>query len=199
MSHVATARYRIAPAPGGLALVQDLLNTRQIGPYGADLLATAESAGDWLEDTLPDRYDELPDGHSDRSIAVSERELMALRRLRSRVRDLVTGDPGEPHGPDAAPLGSASLMLAPSGAVRLVPAGRGPARIADAVWTEIFLAQQSGVWPRLKVCRSEPCGSAFYDRSRNNSGVWHDVRTCGNRENLRASRARRRAPESPAE
>jgi predicted RNA-binding Zn ribbon-like protein len=37
------------------------------------------------------------------------------------------------------------------------------------------------------------CPCAFYDRSRNNSRVWHDVRTCGNVANLRASRARRRA------
>jgi predicted RNA-binding Zn ribbon-like protein len=34
---------------------------------------------------------------------------------------------------------------------------------------------------------------AFFDRSRNNSGVWHDVAACGNAINLRASRARRRA------
>ena len=36
-------------------------------------------------------------------------------------------------------------------------------------------------------------GFAFYDRSRNNGRVWHDVHTCGNVANLRASRARRRA------
>jgi len=34
---------------------------------------------------------------------------------------------------------------------------------------------------------------AFFDRSRNNSGVWHDVKFCGNAANLRAFRARQRA------
>ncbi|TFV34142.1 CGNR zinc finger domain-containing protein [Streptomyces sp. T1317-0309] len=32
----------------------------------------------------------------------------------------------------------------------------------------------------------------FYDRTRNNIGVWHSVRSCGNPANLRASRARKR-------
>ena len=37
----ATARYRLRPAPGGLALVQDLLNTRASEEYGPDLLRDA--------------------------------------------------------------------------------------------------------------------------------------------------------------
>ncbi len=65
--------------------------------------------------------------------------------------------------------------------------------LASAVWGEVLLAQRDGRWERLKVCRNPVCPCAFYDRSRNNSRVWHDVRTCGNVANLRASRARRRA------
>lgn len=195
MSHGAIVRDRgITPAPAGLALVQDLLNTRQIGHYQPDLLATRETAATWLKERLPRTHHDGP-----WPVDISEPELTGLRELRSRVRNLVTGETaGGTVDARSAPVGSASLRLAPSGAVELVPAGRGPARIADAVWAEVFVAQQTGTWARLKVCRSEPCGSAFYDRSKNNSGVWHDVRTCGNRENLRASRARRRAAENPA-
>jgi predicted RNA-binding Zn ribbon-like protein len=58
-------------------------------------------------------------------------------------------------------------------------------------------AQESHTWPRLKICRNELCGCAFYDRSRNNSGVWHDVRECGSAINLRASRARRKQQAQP--
>jgi predicted RNA-binding Zn ribbon-like protein len=49
-------------------------------------------------------------------------------------------------------------------------------------------------WPtgRLKICRNEVCSLSFYDRSRNNSGVYHDSRVCGNAMYLRASRARKR-------
>ena len=45
MSWPSTERYLIRPAPGGLALVQELLNTRAIPPYGGDVLADEESGG----------------------------------------------------------------------------------------------------------------------------------------------------------
>ncbi|GMA87986.1 hypothetical protein GCM10025868_32360 [Angustibacter aerolatus] len=44
------------------------------------------------------------------------------------------------------------------------------------------------------MCANPECGAAFYDGSPNASRRWHDVRTCGNVANLRASRARRAAP-----
>ncbi|MFF1285457.1 CGNR zinc finger domain-containing protein [Streptomyces sp. NPDC058299] len=53
----------------------------------------------------------------------------------------------------------------------------------------------------MKTCRNPACGEAFYDRSRNGTRVWHDMKTCGNALNLRASRARRQhspEPEPPA-
>ena len=65
------------------------------------------------------------------------------------------------------------------------------AGFAAQVWAQVFLAQMAGTWKRLKLCHNPPCASAFYDRSKNNSGVWHDVKMCGNAVNLRASRARR--------
>jgi hypothetical protein len=196
MSHAASARYRIAPAPGGLALVQDLLNTRGIGAYGGDLLATAEQAKQWLRDSvLPAVLGDDGDGphlDSNQFTELSERDLAVLVTLRSQVQGLIRGDFAAAPGPVLA----TALSVGPAGELRLEPRGRGMQRVAAAVWVQVFLAQQSGQWARLKVCRSEPCSSAFYDHSRNNSGVWHDVRTCGNRENLRASRARRRAVES---
>ncbi|RZB19273.1 CGNR zinc finger domain-containing protein [Streptomyces sp. F001] len=45
---------------------------------------------------------------------------------------------------------------------------------------------------RLKICRNPRCEAAFYDRSRNNGGVRHNVRVCGNAANLRNCRARQR-------
>jgi len=71
--------------------------------------------------------------------------------------------------------------------------------LASVVWGETLLAQRADTWRRLKLCRNAVCNSAFYDRSKNNSGVWHDVKMCGNAANLRASRARRRAASPGAE
>lgn len=189
MSHGSTTRFGIAPAPDGLALVQDLLNTRQIGSYGDDLLAIRESAASWLREALPAAAARVS------TVDLSEQDLTALHQLRSEVRSVVTGDGAS----QAGLVASASLTVSPSGELDLEPAGTGVRHIAAAVWIEVFLAQRSGGWARLKICRSQECGSAFYDHSKNNSGVWHDVRTCGNRENLRASRARRRAAESRSE
>ncbi|WP_433278962.1 CGNR zinc finger domain-containing protein [Pseudonocardia xinjiangensis] len=58
---------------------------------------------------------------------------------------------------------------------------------------ECFDAQQADTRRRLKICRNERCECALFDRSCNETGVWHDVRACGNATNLRAYRARRRA------
>ena len=78
-----------------------------------------------------------------------------------------------------------------------MPAGSPGEWLESAVWAQVLLAQADGTWPRLKLCRREACGSAFYDLSRNNSGVWHDVRTCGNVVNLRASRLRKKQQAAP--
>jgi predicted RNA-binding Zn ribbon-like protein len=74
----------------------------------------------------------------------------------------------------------------------MVPSGRGTRWLASALWAEALLAQQAGLWPRLKLCHNADCRAAFFDTSRNNSGVWHDVSTCGNTANLRAFRERKR-------
>src|SRR5918911_70804 len=124
MSWRASARHGVREAPAGLALVQDLLNTRATMSYGPDLLV--------------------------------------------------------------------SLVPDADGWVRIVPTGRGTRWLASALWAEALLAQQAGLWSRLKLCHNVDCRAAFFDTSRNNSGVWHDVSTCGNTANLRAFRERKR-------
>ena len=95
----------------------------------------------------------------------------------------------------AADLRTAAVGLAlrADGTVALEPRGQGWRALVGTVLVEVLEAQRADTWRRLKLCRNERCGTAFYDRSRNNSGAWHDVRVCGNAVNLRASRARRRA------
>jgi len=48
-----------------------------------------------------------------------------------------------------------------------------------------------GTWSRLKVCANEACGRVFHDGSRNRSGRWCSMATCGNRMKSRAYRRRR--------
>lgn len=184
----ASQRYGITAAPGGLGLVQDFLNTRGIGAYGPDLLADAALAGEWVADAVhawsAARGIDVPVPTFD------DGDLAKLRALRARLDSLVAG--AAPSGLSAFP---AALVVTDAGEVRLEPSGTGWRWLASALWAEILLSQQADTWRRIKQCHNHRCGSTFYDRSKNNSGVWHDVKTCGNAANLRASRARRRERE----
>jgi hypothetical protein len=175
----------LAPAPAGLALVQDLVNTRPVAPYGVrDLLGTVADAQRFAgEVALAWKEHSGADGGPGR---ITSADLVGLRRLRRDVERALRGE-------DLESGTAARLEIGSGGAVRVQPAGRGARWLAGAVWAEVLLAQHDGRWARLKVCRNLACPCAFYDRSRNNSRVWHDVRTCGNIANLRASRARRKA------
>lgn len=192
-----TTRYGCAVADGGLALVQDLLNTISAGrPREPDLLADLGSAQQWADAALAAHADGRPVG----GIELDERGVDELRALRADLRAAVAAVAagGERDGaPVEVRTAGAVLALRPDGTVDLEPRGQGWRRLVGLVLVEVLEAQRADTWRRLKVCRNDRCGVAFYDRSRNNSGAWHDVRVCGNAVNLRASRARRRAAAAP--
>jgi predicted RNA-binding Zn ribbon-like protein len=56
-----------------------------------------------------------------------------------------------------------------------------------------FLAELDGTWERLKECADDTCTGVFYDRSKNHSGKWCSMQSCGNRNKVRAWRARQHA------
>jgi predicted RNA-binding Zn ribbon-like protein len=191
MSWRASARHGVREAPAGLALVQDLLNTRQTMTYGPDLFALPDDAQLWLTDALAawSRVSGLPAP----VLLLSSTDMRSLRRLRSTFENVIlAGGRNQPDG--ALPPADVPVSLVPDtdGWVRIVPTGRGTRWLASALWAEALLAQQAGLWVRLKLCHNVDCRAAFFDTSRNNSGVWHDVSTCGNTANLRAFRERKR-------
>ena len=192
----ASQRYRLAPAPGGLGLVQDFLNTMGIEGYGPDLLGDTALSRAWVANAVL-KWSALR-GLDVQPPALNEADVPKLRALRDTIAKLVDGEPtGRPE------MGSisAAFALSDTGELRLKPAGNGWRWLASALWSEILLSQQDDTWRRIKRCHNHQCASIFYDRSKNNSGVWHNVKACGNAANLRASRARRRgrdhATESP--
>jgi predicted RNA-binding Zn ribbon-like protein len=178
-------RFPVTPAPDGLVLVQELLNTRSIRGKADDLLADAATAGEWASRTLPEWSART--GIPSPRLRIGTVELERLRALRRHIDEAMRDG--------ATPVAESSIGLrldsAPDGTLRLVPDGVGIEWMAAAVWSEVFAAQQVDRWKRLKLCKNVECSSAFYDRSKNNSGVWHDVHTCGNTANLKASRARK--------
>ena len=163
-------------------------------PRQPDLLGDVAAARRWIREVSSNT--DMSYGATLKKLNLDARGLRALRELReSLITVLTTSDHDVSELPREAQ--SLEIQLGDDGIVRLVPYGNDWRAIAARVLIEAHVAQVSGTWRRLKVCRNERCRATFFDRSKNNSGVWHDVRGCGNAANLRASRARRRALEQP--
>ncbi|WP_328606959.1 CGNR zinc finger domain-containing protein [Amycolatopsis sp. NBC_00345] len=184
MSDPATERYAAAPAPVSLRRVQSFLNTRSAGrPPEVDLLADTASANGWLR-TL--EWPAVPRLTTD--------DLQPLYELREALQArLEAGQSGS--RPDLAHHLEKlrwKVTLAEDGQLALSAEGEGWRQVGGTVLSDVLLAQQHDLWPRLKACRNPPCAVVFYDSSKNRSRVWHNTSVCGNLINLRASRARQR-------
>ena len=190
MGWPATDRYGLSRAPAGLGFVQDVVNTHPIQrPLVADLLADLDSAQRWLDGALQNWSEETAMPQS--RVLLTEDDLDKLRGLRADLTSLVRST-DQPHDATLLPSASVFARVGPDGTALLEPRGDGSRRVSAIVLIETFTAQRLDTWRRLKICRNDRCAVSFYDRSRNNSAVWHDSRVCGNATYLRASRARKR-------
>jgi predicted RNA-binding Zn ribbon-like protein len=202
----ASSRFGTATlAPASLVLSQELANTIGLGhlPDYVDLLGQVETAQHWIDVVVP--YWCASFGADDPHLLVTAAELPRLRAVRDSLRAVlgehvlgehVLGDHvlGNHDGPriDAVITGTADITLTATGA-HLEPVGSGAAWLAAAIAIEATAAHGQDTFRRLKLCHEPHCRTALYDRSKNNSRVWHDTATCGNKANARAHRARRRA------
>jgi len=81
--------------------------------------------------------------------------------------------------------------------VQALPSGKGWRYVASLLLIEMDdAASTPGGGSRPAVTTRS---AAFFDRSRNNSRVWHDVAVCGNLAHLHAHRARKRAQANPGD
>src|ERR671921_1807742 len=97
MSWRASARHGVREAPAGLALVQELLNTRPTMTYGPDLLAQPDDAQRWLTDAVAtwSRVSGLPAP----VLLLSSTDLRSLRRLRTTFENVIpAGGRRQQHG-----------------------------------------------------------------------------------------------------
>ena len=173
------------PAPGSLRIVQAFVNTvdREHGP---DLLDDDDGFTEWLERNL------LPvEGVAD--------GLDAAREVREALRSLLLANNGEPHDAQARAVLDEAARRArleptfpPDGAA-LVPRAAGVDAAIGRILAAAFAAMLDGSWTRLKACRGDLCGWAFYDRSTNASATWCSMSVCGGRAKAGAYYRRRRA------
>ena len=189
----ASGRFGTEPAPAPLVLSQGLANTIGIDhlPDLADLFDEVGTAQRWIDAVVPHWCESF--GADDPHMVVTEAELPRLRAVRDALRSVISGDAGS-RG-DGVIAGTAAIAVTGEG-VRFEPVGSGASWLTAAIAIEAASAHLQDSFRRLKLCQQPSCRVAFYDRSKNQSRVWHDTATCGNQVNSRAHRARRRQPPS---
>jgi hypothetical protein len=162
-----TRRYGFRPAPpGGLALVQDFLNTRAHADKGPDLLGDAERARAWAANAI--RNWSVLRGMQYPLLVLTDDDAAHLRELRE-VLDMVLN--GSRIMPPQHVLGTAEFTLDVAGEMSWTPTGHGWCWLGSAIIGEVALSQETGTWRRMKQCRNPMCRATFYDSSWNNRGV----------------------------
>ena len=175
--------------PGAVGLLQDFLNTADIESE-SDLVATPAALSAWLTAT----------GLVPRPKTIGSDEHARVLVLRERLRDALEAtthgaDSGDAYAELDRMAGSVPLRVRFGDAAHLEPARPREAPAMGPILAAVYDALSDEALNRLKVCRNEGCRWAFYDTSRNRSGVWCSMAICGNREKGRAFR-RRHAPGS---
>jgi predicted RNA-binding Zn ribbon-like protein len=126
-----------------------------------------------------------------------------LRRaieLREALRAVMQANNGAPLEPDAIDVLNRAAARAKVVAAfddhaswRVEPAAGGVDRAFGQLLAAVFRAMSDGSWERVKACGNPDCRWSFYDGSKNHSGRWCDMASCGNRMKARAFRERARA------
>jgi predicted RNA-binding Zn ribbon-like protein len=174
--------------PHQLDLVIDFVNTLEL-ETGVDELASARELTSWLVDR------QLLEPTSAR-LRGAQREQAV--RLREALRTLMTTHNGAAaHKQAARELeqvavhGGLTVHFADDGSSQLLARAKGFAGSLARLLIPVAEAGADGSWQRVKACRADGCAWAFYDHSRNRSGVWCDMALCGNRTKVRAYRAKK--------
>jgi predicted RNA-binding Zn ribbon-like protein len=182
-----------AKTPHDLDLVIDYVNTLDPDEL-TDAFASPEELGRWLVDRGLLSAPYLPLREADRREAVRLRE--ALLALMLAHNGLPSDAQASQVLEEVARRGELGVRFRSDGSAPLAPKARGLAGALAQVVVPVAEAARDGSWQRVKACRADDCQWAFYDRSRNRSGVWCDMAVCGNRAKVRAHRRRASAGEA---
>jgi len=179
-------------APGDLELLQRFTNLHVHDADGTHRDPPAEV----IRDFLVERGLLRPEERFTR--ADHERYL----RLRDAIRNLILAEEDEPVSRTDAEtidaIGQAAGLhphFHAAQAPTLEPRGEGVAAAFGTIVAIAFVSAFDGSFEHLKLCADETCRSVFYDRSKNHSGRWCSMSSCGNRAKVRAWRERRAGQE----
>jgi predicted RNA-binding Zn ribbon-like protein len=171
-------------ASGELGLVQAFVNTVDL-QEGPEELTDPNTLKAWL----------VAKGLMDGSQTVNEADLKHAIALREAMRGVIGANSGSPVYPvDLATLNEAAtasklrMRFGADGRARLEPETPGSVGAMGRLVATLYSAMQDESWMRLKLCGSNACRWAFYDRSKNHSSRWCTMASCGNREKARRFR-----------
>jgi predicted RNA-binding Zn ribbon-like protein len=176
------------PAPGELEVLRRFVNTYDVGD-DIDGIDTPETLRDWLADR----------GLLARTERLDEDDVRQARSVREAMRALFRSNNGFELDPraletlnNAARSAEVVVSFGDAGTPQLSPIRPGFQGALGRLLGVAFRAMAEGTWQRLKSCSAHDCDWAFYDASKNRSGTWCDMQTCGNRAKARGYRERHR-------
>jgi predicted RNA-binding Zn ribbon-like protein len=175
-------------APGELNHLRQLVNTLDLETHEDDL-ADPEALAAWLSER------DLLTGDE----PLTDADLRQAQAVREALRKLMLSNNGTPLEPGAAEALNAAAKSAelavrfdPHGHASLAPVRSGFDGAVGRLLGIVYQAMAEGTWERMKACPAEDCEWAFYDWSKNRSGTWCNMASCGNRAKARNYRSRRR-------
>jgi predicted RNA-binding Zn ribbon-like protein len=132
---------------------------------------------------------------------VDEADVVAARDLRGAVVTLLRAHSGCVTDDTEVPAAEAYVrrvavrypLVAQVGAegCKLVPAQTGVLGVFGALLAAVTELAYEGGWPRVKVCKNVACHEAFYDKTRNSSGLYCSA-ACSSQVAMRAYRSRQK-------
>jgi predicted RNA-binding Zn ribbon-like protein len=177
------------PAPGDLELLQRFMNLHVHDDQDRSVDPPLEMVRGFLVDRRLLREGER----------FTEADRETYLQLRRAIRNLISAGTAQPiTKADAETLDriAASSRLHPrfhtEQAPTLEPQSGGAAAAFGRMVAIAFVGAFDGSLEHLKLCADETCRSVFYDRSKNRSGRWCSMSSCGNRAKVRAWRERQR-------
>lgn len=176
-------------APGRLELVREFINTAELDH---DLDRFSDTAG--LKSWLVEKRLISP------QVTIDSADLERAVEFRESLRDLLSGHTVGEVGSAATQRFDAVIAGIPMrlrvddiGWVRVNAAGTGFDGALGELLAVTHRSMDDESWQRMKACGDSTCRWAFFDHSKNRSGRWCDMSTCGNRNKVSAYRQRQAA------
>jgi predicted RNA-binding Zn ribbon-like protein len=172
-------------ATGDIGLVEAFVNTTDLQD-GPEELEDPNTLQAWL----------VAKGLLASSQTADASDLKHAIALREAIRNVIGANSGlsRLYPVDVATLNGAAtasglrMRFGADGKARLEPEASGVVGAMGRIVATLYAAMEDPDWTRLKLCSSQSCRWAFYDRSKNHSSRWCTMASCGNREKARRFR-----------